>query len=95
MPISGGGSLGSVTLYTDVARTQVATAQQVIDAFSAGGVRISATSGDNEIVMTVLTIAHPTIATATQTADDESSPAAVLLTADPITLKLIGFKLME
>lgn len=93
MPISSGGSLGSVTLYTDVARTQVATAQQVIDAFSAGGVRISTTSGDNEIVATVLTIAHPTIAT--QTAGDESSPAAVLLIADPITLKLAGFKLME
>lgn len=93
MPISSGGSLGSVTLYTDVARTQVATAQQVIDAFSAGGVRISTTSGDNEIVATVLTIAHPTIAT--QTAGDESSPAAVLLIADPITLKLAGLKLME
>lgn len=93
MLISGGGSSSGVTLYTDATCTQAATAQQVIDAFSAGGVRISATSGDNEIVATVLTIAHPTIAT--QTAGDDSSPAAVLLIADPITLKLMGLKLME
>ena len=47
-----------VTLYTDAACTQSATAQQVIDAFSTGDVRISQTVGGVEAVMTVLSLEH-------------------------------------
>lgn len=82
-----------VTLYTDAACTQVATAQQVIDAFSAGGVRIAQTFGSAEVVMTVLSILHPTVAT--QAADGGASLAATLLVADPGVSKIVLFKLME
>lgn len=61
MPISGGGSSSSVTLYTDAACTQAATAQQVIDAFSAGGVRILLASDGFEGVMTVVSIVYSTV----------------------------------
>ncbi len=90
---AGGGSSSSVTLYTDAACTQAVTAQQVIDAFSAGGVRLSQTSGSTQTVMTVLSIAHPTIAT--QAAGGELSPAAILSIADPGTSGIVLFKLME
>lgn len=80
MPI-GGGSSSSVTLYTDAACTQAATVQQVIDAFSAGGVRIAQTSGSAEMVVTVLSILRPTIAT--QVAGGGSSPAASLFIVAP------------
>lgn len=82
-----------VTLYTDAACTQVATAQQVIDAFSAGGVRIAQTFGRAEVVMTVLSILHPTVAM--QDADGGASLAATLLVADPGVSKIVLFKLME
>ena len=82
-----------VTLYTDAACTQAATAQQVIDAFSAGGVRIAQTSSSFEVVMTVLSILHPTIAT--RVAGGESSPAAILAIADPGASGIVLFKLME
>lgn len=89
----GGGSSRSVRLYTDAACTQAATSQQVIDAFSAGGVRLSQTSGGVEMVATVLSISHPTIAT--QVAGGEPSPAASLLIADPNTLRIVQLELME
>ena len=82
-----------VTLYTDAACTQAATAQQVIDAFSAGGVRIVQTFGSSEMVMTALSIAHPTIAT--QVAIEDPGPAAILLIAYPNTLEIVQLKLME
>lgn len=80
-------SSSGVTLYTDAACTQVATAQQVIDAFSAGGVRLSQTSEGVEVVMTVLSFAHKP--------DSGSGPVTRLLVADPIrdkvtTLNLVG-----
>lgn len=74
---AGGGSSSSVTLYTDAACTQAATAQQVIDAFSAGDVRILQTVSGAEVVMTALSLAHPS--------GSGSGPAAILLVADPIT----------
>lgn len=89
----GGSSSGGVTLYTDAACTQAATAQQVIDAFSAGGVRLSQTSGSTEMVMTVLSIAHPTIAT--QAAGGGSSLAAILLVAVPGMTSIKEIKMME
>lgn len=88
-----GGSSSGVTLYTDAACTQAATAQQVIDAFSAGGVRLAQTSGSTEMVMTVLSIAHPTIAT--QAAGGGSSLAAILLVATPETESIKKISMME
>lgn len=90
---AGGSSSSGVTLYTDAACTQAATAQQVIDAFSAGGVRIAQTSGSTEMVMTVLSIAHPTIAT--QAAGGGSSLAAILLVAVPGMTSIKEIKMME
>lgn len=90
---AGGSSSGGVTLYTDAACTQAATAQQVIDAFSAGGVRLSQTSGSTETVVSVLSIAHPTIAT--QAAGGGSSPAAILLVAVPGMASIKEIKMME
>ena len=82
-----GGSSRSVTLYTDTACTQAATSQQVIDAFSAGEVRILLTVGGAEVMMTVLSIGRQP--------DSGSGPAVVLLVADPVknavkTLNLKG-----
>ena len=88
-----GGSSSGVTLYTDAACTQAATAQQVIDAFSAGGVRIARTSGDAEMVVTVLSILRPVIST--QISGGESAPAAILLIANPNTMEIEPLKLME
>lgn len=87
------GSSSGVTLYTDAACTQAATVQQVIDAFSAGGVRIAQTSGSTEMVMTVLSIAHPTIAT--QATGGGSSLAAILLVADLETKSIKKISMME
>lgn len=87
-----GGSSSGVTLYTDAACTQAATAQQVIDAFSAGGVRIAQTFGSTEMVMTVLSIAHPTIATQ---AAGGSSLAAILLVANLETESIKKISMME
>ena len=84
----GGGSSSSVTLYTDATCTQAATVQQVIDAFSAGDVRILQTgNGAEVVVMTALSIAHPS--------GGGFGPVASLLVADPIsnavkTLNLVG-----
>lgn len=93
MSTSVGSSSSGVTLYTDAACTQAATAQQVIDAFSAGDVRLSQTSGDFEAVMTVLSIAYPTIAT--QAAGGGSYPAAILLFVVPGMTDIKEIKLME
>ena len=82
-----------VTLYTDAACTQAATAQQVIDAFSAGDVRISITSGSAEMVVTVLSILRPVIST--QISGGGSAPAAILLVANPSTMEIESLKLME
>ena len=90
---AGGSSSGGVTLYTDAACTQAATAQQVIDAFSAGGVRISKTSGDDEIVATVLSISRPAISA--QISGGGSALAAILLIANPNTMEIEPLKLME
>lgn len=81
------GSSSGVTLYTDAACTQAATAQQVIDAFSAGDVRILQTVNGAEVVMTALSLAHKS--------SSGSGPVASLLVADPIsnkvkTLNLVG-----
>ena len=92
MEQNGNSSIG-VTLYTDAACTQAATAQQVIDAFSAGGVRLSQTSGGDEVVMTVLSILHPTIAT--QAAGGGSSPAVILLVVAPGTASIQKIRMME
>lgn len=86
MPISGGSS-SSVTLYTDAACTQSATVQQVIDAFSAGDVRILQTVDGVEVVTTALSLAHQP--------GSGSGPVASLLVADPVgkavkTLNLVG-----
>lgn len=86
MPISGGSS-SSVTLYTDAACTQPATVQQVIDAFSAGDVRILQTVNGAEVVMTALSLVYQS--------GSGSGPVAGLLVADPIknavkTLNLEG-----
>lgn len=90
---SGGGSSSGVTLYTDAACTQAATAQQVIDAFSAGGVRISTTSDGAEMVATVLSILRPVIST--QISGGESAPTTILLVANPNTIAIEPLKLME
>lgn len=90
---SGGSSPSGVTLYTDAACTQAATAQQVIDAFSAGDVRIAQTSSGTEMVVTVLSISRPVIST--QVSDGGSSPAAILLIADPSILEIVQLELME
>lgn len=75
------------TLYTDSACTQAATVQQVIDAFSAGDVRILRTVNGVEVVMTALSLA--------QQSGSGSGPVARLLVADPISkavkaLSLVG-----
>lgn len=86
--MASGGSFGGVTLYTDAACTQAATVQQVIDAFSAGDVRILQTAhGVEEVVMTALSLGYQS--------DSGSGLAARLLVADPIsnavkTLNLAG-----
>lgn len=86
MPISGDSS-SSVTLYTDAACTQSATVQQVIDAFSAGDVRILQTVDGVEVVTTALSLVHQP--------GSGSGPVASLLVADPVgnavkTLNLVG-----
>ena len=90
---SGGGSSSSITLYTDAACTQAATAQQVIDAFSAGSVRISAVSGSNEIMMTVVSILHSTVST--QWEGGGTSPTAVLIAVSPADRSIQRLVLME
>jgi hypothetical protein len=72
---TGGDSPSSVTLYTDAAYTQAATVQQVIDAFSAGDVRILQTVNGIEAVVTVLSLVHQP--------GSGSGAAANLLVADP------------
>lgn len=64
-----------ITLYTDAVCTQAATAQQVIDAFSAGDVRISQTVNGAEVVMTALSLNHQS--------DSGSGPVVSLFVADP------------
>lgn len=88
-----GGSSAVVTLYTDAACTQAATAQQVIDAFSAGGVRILLTSDGSEEVMTVISIAYPTVS-ATESGGG-TSPAANLFVLFPDTKTIRQLNLME
>lgn len=88
-----GGSFSSVTLYTDAACTQAATAQQVIDAFSAGGVRILLASDGSEEVMTVVSIAYPTVP-ATESGGG-TRPAANLFVVVPGTRTIQQFDLME
>lgn len=88
-----GGSSSGVTLYTDAACTQSATAQQVIDAFSAGGVRIAQTSDGSEEVMSVVSIAYPTVSATIS--GGGTSPAAILLIANPNTMEIEPLKLME
>lgn len=63
------------TLYTDAACTQAATVQQVIDAFSAGDVRILQTVNGVEVVMTALSLMHKS--------GSGSGPVARLLVAPP------------
>lgn len=91
--VAGGGSSSSVTLYTDAACTQAATAQQVIDAFSAGGVRILLTSDGSEEVMTVVSIAYPTVSATGSIGG--TSPAANLFVVAPGTGTIQQFDLME
>lgn len=93
MSTSGGSSPSVVTLYTDAACTQAATAQQVIDAFSAGGVRLSQTSEGDEMVATVLSILRPVIST--QNSEGSSSPAVYLLFVAPDTGRIKIIQLME
>lgn len=83
---AGGGSSSSVTLYTDAACTQSATVQQVIDAFSAGDVRILQTVNGAEVVMTALSLTHQS--------GSGSGPAAKLLVADPISKAIITLNLV-
>lgn len=83
---AGGGS-SSITLYTDAACTQAATVQQVIDAFSAGDVRILQTINGAEVVMTALSLKHHS--------GSGSGPVASLLVVDPTSnavkaLNLVG-----
>lgn len=85
MAASGGSSI-RVTLYTDAACTQAATVQQVIDAFSAGDVRILQTVNGVEMVMTVLSLKHQS--------GSGSGPVAGLLVADPINNKVKTFYLV-
>ena len=68
-------AIHSDTLYTDAACTQAATTQQVIDAFSAGDVRILQTVDGVEVVMTVLSLSHQS--------GSGSGPVARLLVAPP------------
>ena len=75
------------TLYTDAAYTQAATAQQVIDAFSAGDVRILQTVNGAEAVMTALSLKHQP--------DSGSGPAASLLVASPIYNKVMIINLVR
>lgn len=75
----------NVTLYTDAACTQSATVQQVIDAFSAGDVRILQTVNGTEVVMTALSLGYKS--------DSSSGLAAHLLVADPMKDKVITFNL--
>ena len=89
----GGGSSGGVTLYTDAACTQAATAQQVIDAFSAGGVRISLPVSGAEAEVAVISIFRPTIAT--QGSAEGSAPAAILVAVNPSTMEIEAIQLME
>lgn len=82
-----GGNSSNITLYTDAACTQAATSQQVIDAFSAGDVRILQTINGIEAVMTALSLVHQP--------GSGSGAAAELLVADPVsnsvkTLNLVG-----
>ena len=79
------GSSSSVTLYTDAACTQAATAQQVIDAFSAGDVRILQTVNGAEVLMTALSLTHQS--------GSGSGPVASLLVADPISKRVITLNL--
>ena len=69
------------TLYTDAACTQAATAQQVIDAFSAGDVRILQTVNGAEVAMTALSLTHQS--------DSGSGTVASLLVASPIHNKVM------
>lgn len=85
--------LNDTTLYTDAAYTQAATAQQVIDAFSAGGVRILVTSGGSEVVMTVVSIIYPT--DSAMKGGGGTSPAAGLIVVDPSTGTIKKLNLME
>ena len=80
------GSSSSVTLYTDAACTQAATVQQVIDAFSAGDVRILQTVNGAEVVMTALSLVHQP--------GSGSGTAPSLLVADPIRNKVIALNLV-
>ena len=75
------------TLYTDAACTQAATAQQVIDAFSAGDVRILQTFNGVEVVMTALSLAYQS--------GSGSGPVAKLLVANPLNNKVITLDLVE
>ena len=83
---SHGDSSISVTLYTDAACTQAATVQQVIDAFSAGDVRILKTVNGVEVVMTALSLGYQS--------DSGSGLVAHLLVAYPISGKVITFNLV-
>ena len=82
---SSGSSSISVTLYTDAACTQAATVQQVVDAFSAGDVRILKTASGTEVVMTALSLVHQS--------GSGSGPEAKLLVADPFNNKVITLNL--
>lgn len=75
----------NVTLYIDAACTQSATVQQVIDAFSAGDVRILQTVNGVELVMTALSLAYQS--------GSGSGPVAELLVADPMKDKVITLNL--
>ena len=76
-----GSNILNGTLYTDATCTQAATAQQVIDAFSAGDVRILQIVDGVEVVMTALSLKHQP--------GDGSGPAARLLVASPIYNKVM------
>ena len=79
-------SILNVTLYTDAACTQAATAQQVIDAFSAGDVRISQTVNGIETVSTVLSLGYQS--------GSGSGPTARLVVADIINNKVKALNLV-
>lgn len=86
-------TISASVLYTDAARTQVATAQQVIDAFSAGSVRISLPVSGFEAEATVISVLRQTIATLSS--DGGSAPVAMLVIAHPQTARLTKLYLME
>lgn len=90
---AGGSTSSDVTLYTDAACTQAATAQQVIDAFSAGGVRISLPVSGAEAEVAVISIFRPTIST--QGSTEGSAPAAILVAVNPSTMEIEAIKLVE